>query len=105
MGMFLYNITVGIDREVENEWIQWMKKEHIPDVLNTKLFFDYKFYKVLQDQDDGNVSYSVQYFARSLDEVMIFFENFSPAIMNRLQLRYKDKHVAFMTLLEEVQEL
>jgi hypothetical protein len=33
---------------------------------------------------------------------MIFFDNFSPAIMHRLQARFKDKHVAFMTLLEEV---
>jgi hypothetical protein len=100
--MFLYNITVGIDKDIESEWIQWMKKDHIPAVLSTKLFFDHKFYKVLHDQDDGNVSYSVQYFSHSLEEVMNFFENFSPAIMHRLQTRYKDKHVAFMTLLEEV---
>jgi len=100
--MLLYNITVGIDKEVENEWLQWMKKEHIPEVLSTKLFFDFKIYKVLHDQDEGNISYSVQYFARTLNDVMIYFEKFAPTMMNRLQIRFKNKHVAFMTLLEEV---
>lgn len=100
--MLLYNITIGIDKEVELEWLQWMKTEHIPEVMKTKLFYDFKIYKVLQDQDEDNISYSVQYLAQTLDHVTLYFEKFAPAILEKLRLRFKDKHVAFMTLLEEV---
>lgn len=100
--MLLYNVTVGIDKEVEREWLHWMKMEHIPEVMNTNLFIDFKMYKVLHDQDDGNISYSVQYFAETLDHVTVYFEKFAPALLEKLRLRFKDKHVAFMTLLEEV---
>lgn len=98
----MYNVTVGIDKEVEGEWLHWMKMEHIPEVMNTNLFIDFKMYKVLHDQDDGNISYSVQYFAETLDHVTVYFEKFAPALLEKLRLRFKDKHVAFMTLLEEV---
>ena len=102
LNMLLYNITIGIDREVEGEWLQWMKAEHIPEVMKTNLFYDFKIYKVLQDQDEDNISYSVQYLAQTLDHVTLYFEKFAPSILEKLRLRFKDKHVAFMTLLEEV---
>lgn len=100
--MLLYNVTIGIDKGVEFEWLFWMKTEHIPEVMDTKLFVDFKIYKVLHDQDDGNVSYCVQYFAENLDHVTTYFEKFAPAILEKLRQRFRDKHVAFMTLLEEV---
>lgn len=98
----MYNVTVGIDKEVEREWLHWMKTEHIPEVMRTKLFTDYKMYKVLHDEDDGTISYSIQYFAQTLDQVTLYFEKFAPSLLEKLRLRFKDKHVAFMTLLDEV---
>jgi hypothetical protein len=100
--MLLYNVTVGIDKDVEFEWLEWMKVEHIPEVMSTGMFIDFKLYKVLHDQEDGNVSYSVQYFARTINHVNIYFEKFAPKFLEKLRIRFKDKHVAFMTLLQEV---
>jgi len=100
--MFLYNVTVGIDADIEQEWVLWMKMTHIPDVLRTGLFVDYKFYKVLHDNGDGSISYSVQYFATSLDNVVLYLEKFAPALVEEHRQKFRDKHVAFQTLLEEV---
>lgn len=100
--MLLYNVTIGIDKGVEYEWLFWTKTEHIPEVMDTKLFVDFKIYKVLHDQDDGSVSYCIQYFAETLENVTTYFEKFAPAILEKLRQRFRDKHVAFMTLLEEV---
>jgi hypothetical protein len=100
--MLLYNITIGIDKEVEYEWLHWMKTVHIPEVMRTNLFSDFKIYKVLHETDEEDTSYSIQYLAQNLDQVNLYFEKFAPAILEKLRLRFKDKHVAFMTLLEEV---
>ncbi len=27
--MLLYNVTVGVDKEIESEWLAWMKKNII----------------------------------------------------------------------------
>jgi hypothetical protein len=100
--MLLYNITVGIDKDVEREWLHWMKTVHIPEVMRTNLFFDFKIFKVLHGEDEDSISYSIQYLSRTLDDVNLYFEKFAPVIQEKLRLRFKDKHVAFMTLLEEV---
>lgn len=100
--MLLYNVTVGIDKEVELEWLEWMKSTHIPEVLSTGMFVGSKIYKVLHDQDEGTISYSVQYFARSIDQVQEYLEVFAPKLVEEHRVRFLNRHVAFQTLLEEV---
>ena len=100
--MLLYNITIGIDKEIEAEWLHWMKEQYIPVVMQTEMFVSWKMYKVLHDQDDNSVSYSVQYFANTIEDVVQFVERVEPELNKVHQQRFRDRHVAFRTLLEEV---
>lgn len=100
--MILYNVTVGIDRDVEGEWLEWMKGQHIPKVLETGYFENYKIYKLLNQEDEQTVSYSIQYFSRSIDFVADYLEKEAPKLIEEHKNKYANKHVAFRTLLEEI---
>ena len=100
--MFLYNITVGIDQSAEEEWLQWMQDIMIPLIMDTGYFNEVKTFKVLHDQNEGTTSYSFQFFAPTIKHVVNYLDIEAPAIMRELQSRYKDRHVAFQTLLEEL---
>lgn len=100
--MLLYNVTVGIDKDSESEWLQYMREKHIKAVLDTGLFVSYKLYRVLHDQDDGTISYSVQYFAKTIEDVHQYLETFAPALIEEHRKKFHNRHVAFRTLLEEV---
>jgi hypothetical protein len=100
--MLLYNVTVGIDKEVEAEWLQYMREKHIPDVLKTGMFLSSKMYKVLHDQEDGTISYSIQYFAKSIEQINQYLEVFAPVLIEQHKKKFANRHVAFRTLLEEV---
>ena len=100
--MLLLNETIGIDKDVETEWIQWIKENHVPAVLRTGMFVDFRMYRVLHDQDDGSVSYSLQYFSNNLDNVQQYLEVFAPRIVEEHRRKFHNKHVAFRTLLEEI---
>jgi len=100
--MLLYNVTVGVDKDAEEEWLQYMREKHIRDVLDTGLFVEYKMYRVLHDQEDGTISYSVQYFARSIEDIQKYLEVFAPALVEEHRRKFQNRHVAFMTLLDEV---
>ncbi len=100
--MILYNVTIGIDIDIELEWVTWMKETHIPDVLNTGVFQSFKFYKVLSHDDDGSVSYCIQYFTDSIEKFNMYIKDHAPSLVEEHRARFKDKHVAFRTLLEEV---
>lgn len=100
--MLLYNITVGIDPDIEQEWLQWMKSKHMPEVQATEMFVEVRIYKVLHDQEDGSISYSLQHFAKSIDHVQQYIEVFAPKLIADHQQKFKNKHVVFQTLLEEI---
>ena len=36
--MFIYNITIKVDNRYADEWIQWQKEIHIPEIMGTGLF-------------------------------------------------------------------
>jgi len=99
--MLLYNVTYGIDREIEVEWLQWMKDQFVPAAMQSGLFIDWKIYKVINDED-SSVSYSVQYFANNIEDVVKFVELVEPPLNKEFIKRYRDRHVAFRTLLESV---
>lgn len=100
--MLLYNVTIGIDRDSEEEWLRYMRETHIQAVLNTGLFVGHKMYKVLHDQDDNTISYSVQYFAKTIEDVRQYLETFAPALIEEHRKKFHNRHVTFMTLLDEV---
>ncbi len=100
--MILYNVTIGVDREIEPTWVKWMKETHIPDVLDTGIFVGHKFYKVLSQEDENTASYCIQYFTDSIEQFNRYLKNYAPALIEEHRKMFKDRHVAFRTLLEEV---
>jgi hypothetical protein len=100
--MLLYNVTVGIDQDSETEWLEYMREKHIKAVLETGLFVGHKMYKVLHDSEDGTISYSVQFFARTIGDVQQYLEIFAPKLIEEHRKQFINRHVTFMTLLEEV---
>jgi hypothetical protein len=100
--MLLYNITIGIDPDIEQEWIAWMKENFIAEVMATRLFAESKLYKVLHEDESGSISYSAQFFAHDIKHVTQYLELYAPPIIEKHRARFVNKHVVFQTLLEEV---
>ncbi len=100
--MIVYNITINIESSVEKDWLEWMKKNHIPDVMISGLFKEYKMFRLLGDNESGGQTYCVQYFCESLEKYQQYEDIYAPALRSEYNNRYKDKFVAFRTLLESV---
>jgi hypothetical protein len=100
--MLLYNITFGIDKVIETEWISWMKSNYLPTVMGTGLFIEYRMYKVLSHEDETSVSYSIQCFAANIEDVLRYLNVYAPQLTELQREKFKDRHVAFNTLLEEI---
>jgi len=97
--MILYNVTVSLDPAIEQEWLVWMKQKHIPDVMNTGSFVEYKLLKVLNEEDDGK-TYCVQYMAENLDKLHHYNNVFAPALKKEYNDKFQDRFAVFRTVLE-----
>lgn len=100
--MIIYNVTVKIDLDIHEDWLQWMKDVHVPDVIATGLFSECKICRLLTVDESDGITYAFQYFC----ENMAAFEKYQEVHATNLQKdhteRYKDKFVAFRTLMEVV---
>ncbi len=100
--MIIYNITINIDNSVHDEWLEWMKTIHILDVMSTGMFIENRIYKVLADEDSGGTTYSVQYVCNGMKEYEQYRDIYASALQARALNKFKDKFVAFRTLLEVI---
>ncbi len=96
--MYIYNVTVNIDESVHDEWLQWMKEVHIPDVLATGLFLDNRICQVLVEEEQG-ITYSIQYRFKELEVLDVYQKEHAPRLQAEHSARYRNKFVAFRTIL------
>ena len=99
--MIIYNVTINVENDVREEWLNWMKTVHIPDVMNTGYFLENKICKVLVDEEQGT-TYSIQYTAAKMEDYNKYREVHAPRLQKEVNDRYPGKFVAFRTLLEVV---
>ncbi len=100
--MIIYNVTVGVDKRIEQDWLVWMREIHIPDVMRTNMFLGHKMYKILTTDTEETVSYAIQYSAVSLNEIERYLEEFAPALREEVKKKFGEQQAAFRTLLEEI---
>lgn len=101
--MVLYNVTVNIDEDVEQDWVEWMKSTHIPMIMETEYFKEYRMMKMLSESpDETGKTYAVQYIAESLDQLETYLQKEAPKLQKQSIIRYGTKMAAFRTVLEEV---
>lgn len=100
--MIIYSITTIVKKEVEQEWFQWMKDKHIPDILHTGYFNNHRMFKVrIPTSLEGEVTYIIQYECLSLDDYITYAEKEAP----RLQAEYTSKFVGKVTAARTVMEM
>ena len=102
--MIIYNVTVNIDDDVHDEWLQWMQEVHIPEVMQTGYFLENKICRLLVEEEQGT-SYSIQYTCANMQDYEEYRSKHSPHLQKKHTDKYANKFVAFRTLLEVVSTL
>ena len=97
--MIIYNVTVNIDEDVHEEWLDWMQRVHIPDVMNSGMFLEAKISKILAEEE-GGLSYAIQYLCESMEMYDQYQDIFAPKLQADHTAKYSGKFVAFRTLLK-----
>jgi len=100
--MIVYNITVKIDPSIEEGWLHWQRTEHIPDIMNTQLFTEYKFYKLLEQEEEEGITYIVQYFSATAAHLEEYLQKYAPALREKALAKWGNKFIAFRTTMELV---
>jgi len=101
--MYIYNVTINIEEKIHDEWLNWMKNEHIPDMISTGKFSKALMTKVLVEEEMGGITYSVQYTTTSKEILQQYYNEDANRLRAKSE-RFSGKFVAFRTELEIVSE-
>lgn len=102
--MIIYNVTINIDETIEAEWLHWMRKTHIPEVMNTGKFISCRLSRLTSHKEDGSRNYSAQYTCHSKKELQEYQDNHAKELQQKSLDKFADKMLAFRTELEIIED-
>src|SRR5882724_2875264 len=100
--MIVYNISLKVSAAINTGWLQWQKEEHIPEVMASGCFTDYKFFRLLEQDETDAFTYIVQYTATSVEDYHKYMDKAAPALRKRAIKKWGDQFIAFRTVMEIV---
>lgn len=103
--MIIYSVSVNIEESASEEWLLWMQRCHILDVMATGCFESFRLSEVSDPPpQEGTRTFNVQYDCPSLDKLRQYQEKDAPALQAEHTERYKDRFHAFRTILNKIAE-
>ncbi len=101
--MYIYSVTVAIKKEIENEWVSWMKEIHLGDVMSTGYFASWKMMKMLiPASTTDEVTYIVQYSVSSMEKYEEYAKNEAARLQSEHAQKFPGKFKAARAVLEEL---
>ena len=101
--MIIYNVTVSVEESVKNEWLNWMKTEHIPEVMACGIFTKAQINRVIVQADSDN-TFAIAYTCSSMKELHQYQIKFAAELQKKHNEKFKEKTIAFRTLMEVIEE-
>lgn len=100
--MYIYNVTTKVSSSIHTDWLSWMKKEHIPAVMQTGCFTSHKMVRILEVDEEDGPTYAVQYEMNSQHDYERYNTDFAPPLSNEILRQWGNKIVAFSTFMQVV---
>ena len=100
--MVLYNVSNKVDREIVQEWLDYMRNKHIPDVMATGHFTGYRICRLLDQPEEDDPTYVIQYECATLHKLNHYQLHDAPALREDLNSKFKERFVAFRTVMEVI---
>ena len=100
--MFIYNVTIKVNNSILDEWMKWQMQEHIPEIMATGLFSDYKFFRLLEQDETEGITYVIQYFSPSFEHYQKYIEEFATLLNEKSFAKWSDQFIFFQTVMKIV---
>ena len=100
--MFIYNVTTKVDTSIQQEWLHWMREDHIPDNINTGCFTKGTVFHLLELDDSEGPTYAIQYIAESKALYNRYVDQFAPTMSQKAFDKWGDKFIAFRSIMQVI---
>ena len=100
--MIIYNVTIKVDKTIAEEWLNWLKDEHITDVTGTGCFTNARIMRLLEVDESEGPTFAVQYFAESKALYNRYIEKYAGVMRQKSFEKWGDKFIALRSVMQVV---
>ena len=100
--MIIYNVTIKVHSSIKNEWLIWLKEEHIPEVIKTGCFTHATILQLLEIDESEGPTYAIQYHAESKALYNNYIEKHAGLMRQKSFDKWGDKFIAFRSVMQVV---
>jgi hypothetical protein len=101
--MIIYNVTIKVHESIKDNWLTWLKEEHVPDVLATGCFTKATILQLLEIDNSEGPTFAIQYSAESKGNYNQYIEKFAGTMRQKSFDKWGDKFIAFRSVMQVVQ--
>ena len=87
--MVIYKVIIHIQKEIEPDWLSWMKKEHVPEIMSLNIFMKSKIFQILHPKKHDLKSYCIEYHCNSINDYDKYKNNYAKSIQKKHSEKYK----------------
>jgi hypothetical protein len=87
VGSIIYNVTTHVNHNIAESWLQWLKEEHIPDMMATGCFTHATIMRLIEVDETQGPTYAMQYHA---------------TMRKKVTGKWDDQFIAFHSVLQVV---
>ena len=100
---WIYSVSVSVPKPLRDDWILWMQREHIPDVMATGFFDDFQMQELLEPVPYPDMfTFNVQYFCPTKEAYDQYLDKAAPRLRQATEDKYGDRIQVFRTLLKRL---
>ncbi len=101
-GAIIYNVTIQVDKTIADDWLTWLKNDHIPEIMRTGCFKEYRIVRLLEVDESEGSTYAVQYTAESKADYNRYVELFSVELRKKGNDKWGNGFIAFRSVMEVI---
>jgi hypothetical protein len=99
--MVFYQVSITLEPAIEDEWLDWMRQVHVPDVLKTGCFTRCTLARLVEPAGE-RVTFVFRYDAPSWEAYERYRTQFAPALQQDHTARYAGRFQGSRQVLEEL---
>jgi len=99
----LYNVTIGINPTKIEEWMGFMREEHLPKIFASNCFESYRMCRIVDEQADST-TIAVQYIAHSMEDLNKYRAEHALELRREHMSKFGSDAVAYRSVLSILEE-
>jgi hypothetical protein len=101
-GDIIYNITLKVEKSIEQPWLEWLMNDYAPGIIATNCFSKFTTLKLLELDDTDGSTYAVQFFSESFENYERYLKNFANDFAKKSFDKWGQKIISFGTVMQVV---